>query len=134
VVMKSTIFWDITPRSPLIVNRRFGGTYCLHLQGRKNKPSKKPACHLLSHWFLAQLIFSTLKMEAICSSETSVDTQWTTRRYIPEDGTLLHNLFSKNKIFYFNCVLILSSRLLLGLLCDCFSKVFLSEFCIFCGI
>jgi hypothetical protein len=29
-------------------------------------------------------------MEAICSSETSGDTQCTTRRYIPEDGTL-HN-------------------------------------------
>jgi hypothetical protein len=27
-------------------------------------------------------------MEAICSSETSVDTQRTTLRYIPEDGTL----------------------------------------------
>jgi hypothetical protein len=27
-------------------------------------------------------------MEAKCSSETSVDTQRTTRRYIPEDGTL----------------------------------------------
>jgi hypothetical protein len=27
-------------------------------------------------------------MEAICSFETSVDTQRTTRRYIPEDGTL----------------------------------------------
>jgi hypothetical protein len=27
-------------------------------------------------------------MEAIYSSETSVDTQRTTRRYIPEDGTL----------------------------------------------
>jgi hypothetical protein len=27
-------------------------------------------------------------MEAICSSETSVDTQRTTGRYIPEDGTL----------------------------------------------
>jgi hypothetical protein len=27
-------------------------------------------------------------MEAICSSETSVDTQRTTRHYIPDDGTL----------------------------------------------
>jgi hypothetical protein len=27
-------------------------------------------------------------MEAICSSETSVDFQRTTRRYIPEDSTL----------------------------------------------
>jgi hypothetical protein len=32
--------------------------------------------------------FSTLKIEAICFSETSVDTKRTTRRYIPEDGTL----------------------------------------------
>jgi hypothetical protein len=30
-------------------------------------------------------------MEAICSSETSVDTQRTTRSYIPEDGTLHNN-------------------------------------------
>jgi hypothetical protein len=29
-------------------------------------------------------------MEAICSSETSVEFQRTTRRYIPDDGTL-HN-------------------------------------------
>jgi hypothetical protein len=27
-------------------------------------------------------------MEAICSSETSIDTQRIARRYIPEDGTL----------------------------------------------
>jgi hypothetical protein len=33
---------------------------------------------------------STLKMEAICSFETSVEFQRTTRRYIPEDSTL-HN-------------------------------------------
>jgi hypothetical protein len=41
--MKSTIFWDVTPCSLLSFNRRFGGTYRLHLQGRKNKFSKKPA-------------------------------------------------------------------------------------------
>jgi hypothetical protein len=35
VVMKSTILWDITPCSSLRVKRRFGGTYRLHLQGRK---------------------------------------------------------------------------------------------------
>jgi hypothetical protein len=32
VVMKSSVFWDITPCSPLKVNRHFGGTYRLHLQ------------------------------------------------------------------------------------------------------
>jgi hypothetical protein len=35
VVMKSSIFWDITPRSPLKVNKRFRGTYRLHLQCRR---------------------------------------------------------------------------------------------------
>jgi hypothetical protein len=40
VVMKNTIFWDITPCSPLKVNRRFGGT--LPSSGSKNKPSKRP--------------------------------------------------------------------------------------------
>jgi hypothetical protein len=33
---------------------------------------------------------STLKMEGTCSPETSVDFQWSTRRYIPEDNAL-HN-------------------------------------------
>jgi hypothetical protein len=45
------------------------------------------ACHLLAPWF-AEPISSTLKMEAICSSETSVETQQTTRRHIAEDDTL----------------------------------------------
>jgi hypothetical protein len=45
------------------------------------------ACHLLARWF-AEPISSTLKMEAICSSETSVDTQQTTRRHIPKYDTL----------------------------------------------
>jgi hypothetical protein len=33
VVMKSSVFWDIMPCSPLKVNRRFGRTYPLNLQG-----------------------------------------------------------------------------------------------------
>jgi hypothetical protein len=31
VVMKSIIFWDMTPCSPSSFNRGFGGTYRLHL-------------------------------------------------------------------------------------------------------
>jgi hypothetical protein len=38
--------------------------------------------------------FTTMKMEAICSFETSVDFQ-TTRRYIPDDGAL-HNHSCEN--------------------------------------
>jgi hypothetical protein len=33
---KSTIFWDITPYSPLSVNRRFGEKYRPHFQWRQN--------------------------------------------------------------------------------------------------
>jgi hypothetical protein len=43
-----------------------------------------PAFTLLS----CSTYFSTLKMEATCSSRTSIDFQRTTRRYIPEDRTL----------------------------------------------
>jgi hypothetical protein len=79
VVMKSIIFWDMTPCSPLNCTRRFGGTYRLHLQGQ------------LATCLLAGLLnYSTLKMEAIRSSETSGAIQRTTRRHIPEDDTL-HN-------------------------------------------
>jgi hypothetical protein len=39
--------------------------------------------------------YSTLKMDATCSSETSVDFQQTTRCYIPEDRTL-HNHCCEN--------------------------------------
>jgi hypothetical protein len=84
VVMKSTIFWDITPCSQLKVNRRFGGPLlatCFH------------AGFLLG-------LFSTLKMEAICSSETSVDFQRTTRRYIPEDSTLQTQSYLINKLIH----------------------------------
>jgi hypothetical protein len=40
VLMKSIIFWDMTACSPLSFNRRFGGTYRLHLQGRKVNSAK----------------------------------------------------------------------------------------------
>jgi hypothetical protein len=40
VVMKSIIFWDVTPCSLLSCNRRFGRIYRLHLQGRRNNFSK----------------------------------------------------------------------------------------------
>jgi hypothetical protein len=48
VVKKSINYWDITPCSPLTVNRRFGGAYRLHLQGRRNKFSKKPSKQVAS--------------------------------------------------------------------------------------
>jgi hypothetical protein len=55
VITKSSIFWDITPCSPLKVNRPFGVTYCLHLQGRRiswarNQSERKS-------WFLQMCTF-----------------------------------------------------------------------------
>jgi hypothetical protein len=35
VLMKSSIFWDLIPYSPLKVNRNFGGPICLPLQGQR---------------------------------------------------------------------------------------------------
>jgi hypothetical protein len=49
--MKSVIFWDMTPCSPLSVNRLFGGTYRLYLQGRRNKFSKKSTSKQMASFF-----------------------------------------------------------------------------------
>jgi hypothetical protein len=38
--MKSSIFWDITPCTPLKINRRFGGTYLSPPSASKDKTSK----------------------------------------------------------------------------------------------
>jgi hypothetical protein len=62
VVMKSTVFWHITPCSPLKVIWCFGGT------SRRAKLCLPPDFTFVS----CATYFSTLKMEAICSSETSV--------------------------------------------------------------
>jgi hypothetical protein len=79
--MKSSILWDITRCSPMKLNRRFRATYCFHIQSRLRLV---PAFTLICCW----TYYSTLKMEAICSSETSVHFPRTTLRYIPEDSTL----------------------------------------------
>jgi hypothetical protein len=81
--MKNVIFWDVVLcRS--CVNRRFGGTYHFHLRGISvSKCSLQPPADAGST--LAD--FSTLKMEAIRSSETSVDIR-STQRHIPEDDIL----------------------------------------------
>jgi hypothetical protein len=83
VVMKSTVLWDITPCSALKSNRRFRGTYGLHLQGRRISQARNQS---ESRWQGEH--FVTLKMEAICSFEISVDSQPTTQHYIPGDSTL----------------------------------------------
>jgi hypothetical protein len=43
-------------------------------------------------------------MEAMCSSETSVDSQRTTRRYIPEGGTLHNHRGEHLKSYKYNVI------------------------------
>jgi hypothetical protein len=69
MVMKSIVFC-ITPYGPLKFYRRF----------RRNIASIRLAT-CFQAGFLLGLFFN------ICSSETSVDFQWTTQRHIPEDST-----------------------------------------------
>jgi hypothetical protein len=101
--MRSIFFWDMTPCSALSGTRRFGGTYRLHLQDRRIvQQSSEQASGTC--WLAALLNYSTtLKMEAIRSSETSGTTQRTTRRHIPEEDTLQNhrceNLKSYTLIF-----------------------------------
>jgi hypothetical protein len=63
---KRTIFWYTTPCRLLKVNQNFGSTHRLHLQGRRIRDAKYQR---KSRWQ------AELKMEAICSSETSVNFQ-----------------------------------------------------------
>jgi hypothetical protein len=58
----------------------------------KNKPSKKPNLLATCFTLISCLAYSPiLKMETAYSSETSVDFQQNTRRYIPEDIILLNH-------------------------------------------
>jgi hypothetical protein len=83
LIMNCSILCDITPCSPLKINRCFGGTWPLHLQGRIHPARKQHAtCSALVSCLTCS---STPKMEATYSSETLVDFQRTTRRHTPEE-------------------------------------------------
>jgi hypothetical protein len=90
--MKSTILWDIMSCSPLNVNWLFRRTYRLHLQGRRISRAWLAICFHVS----CSAYSSTLKIESICSSESTVDIQRTTQHYIPEDRTLHSHHCGKN--------------------------------------
>jgi hypothetical protein len=66
--MKFRVYWDVAPCSHVEVDRRFRG------------------------------VFTAMIMEAVRTSETYVNFNVTTRRYIPEDSTL-HELVIMNILF-----------------------------------
>jgi hypothetical protein len=85
----STIFRDITPYSPLKVNRRFGGTYRFHLHGRRiSRARNQRACRLLSRCLFYQLIIRSWRWRRYVPPKRPVCTLvscWTYFFY-PEDG------------------------------------------------
>lgn len=90
--MKSSVFWDITPFSPLshVMFQRDMLPPTLRLM---NKPSKKQCerCELLLAICFMPASCSayslSLKVEATGLSETSITFHQTTQRYIPENRT-----------------------------------------------
>jgi hypothetical protein len=78
VYIKSAIFWAVVSCSPVEVHPCFRGTYA----GDKQS--------LLAVFLLATYLgySSTLKMDAVCSSKTSVNFEWTTWHDVSEDITL----------------------------------------------
>jgi hypothetical protein len=110
VDMKTSIFWYITPYSPVKVSHCFGGT--------RQLLSSLAACFML----VSYLVYSeSLEMEVTCTSKTSVDFHWTTQRFIPEDITphnhccenLKSYIFMDNLVFWLiNIVFVQSSSFL----------------------
>jgi hypothetical protein len=89
----NSIFWDITPLSPLKINRRFGGTCPPPSSVSSNKSRKKKKS-------VKQVISTALKIDATCSSETSDDFQ---RRYVPENETLPNHRCQNLKSYSVYC-------------------------------
>jgi hypothetical protein len=82
--MKNAVFWDVALcRS--CVNRCFGGTGVN--KWLQTEPPVDSVCSHLLNAGSSLADFSTFKVEAICSSETSVHTR-STQRHIPEDSIL----------------------------------------------
>lgn len=87
MIVNITILLDLTACSPIHVHRRFGRTHCLYLQTRRCVKQRAR---------IKQQIYSssTLKIEALCPSETLVKSCWTTRRHVFENSALQRLTFS----------------------------------------
>jgi hypothetical protein len=95
VVMKDTVFWDIT-HAVHWKTTTFRRNISPPPSG-SNKPSSIPVWKQVTvHAFtlVSCSAYSTLKVEVVRSSKMSVHFQWTTRCYIPEDNSTLHILDS----------------------------------------
>jgi hypothetical protein len=60
-IMKNVVFWDVGP-CKFCVNRRFGRTYRLHLQGRKIRERGTSLSRWLSYKFKIRFTFAYIYM------------------------------------------------------------------------
>jgi hypothetical protein len=119
IKLKSTIFWDITPCSLLKVNRRFGGTYRLHLQGRKISRARNQS---ESRWQATTLtlngLHGVISQKMVLFITTAVRTSnptnpllppailrhWRWKRYVPPKRRLtfngLHRVISQKMVLF----------------------------------
>jgi hypothetical protein len=58
--MKNAVFWDVAPCRSCEMNRRFGGSYRLYLQGRnpRARNQREQVAATCSRWFLARILHS----------------------------------------------------------------------------
>jgi hypothetical protein len=92
VTMMIIIFWEMTPCGSY-KNRRFGGSYSLHLQGARVRAGHSLCLYKSLQLRSVTCLHScTLKMETIRSSETSVLIR-VTRCHLPEDDNHLGTVY-----------------------------------------
>lgn len=92
VVMKNSVFWDVTPCSLLKDNQHFGGTCHLHLHGRmislaRNQHeagSTQSTCYWLHAGFLLGFSFDPEDGDDMFL-QNIIHFQCTTTSYVPED-------------------------------------------------
>jgi hypothetical protein len=56
VTMKTTVFWDVTPYSLVLVHYCFGGNYCLNLQEQRVHQTHKQQTECGMACLLASLV------------------------------------------------------------------------------
>jgi hypothetical protein len=102
VIMKSSIFWNITPCGPLKVIQCFGGIYRLLIQSLRIIQARNQCTLLAAHFHVGFCLVysSTLKMESTFFFETSVDFQRTKGRNIAEGRTLHNDCCEKLKSYF----------------------------------
>jgi hypothetical protein len=86
---------DVSPRSPAEAHRRFGTMYCPQIHGGRQPSSqlKASSCLLLG-------LLSTLKMEAVHCSETSLNFYRTTQNHISGNTvTVVRTSYILRKVF-----------------------------------